>query len=315
MRLSFTLLFAAAVPLVTPQAYSQVHFSGSDVVQIEIAGKPFADFHRGAESGKPYLAPLRSASGKIVTRKFPMEKVEGETRDHLHHTGLWFSYDDVNTVQFWANDPSYTKGNLGKIVVTDLKMKEGRKAGAMQMTAEWRDSKGKAVLMEKRVTTFHSDPRTDAKLRIMDFDITLTAPERVVFGDTKEGAFAIRLADSMSEKKGGKMINAEGGAGMNAVWGKKSNWVDYSGDVEGEKLGIAIFDHPANPRHPTYWHSRDYGLFALDPFGQQSFDKNQPESKWVLEAGTSLRFVWRVVIHSGDTGADRIADLYKEFAK
>ena len=56
-----------------------------DRVSVEIDGKPFTDFIlRGGEAMKPYLHPLRSASGKIVTRHFPMEMVEGEPKDHPH---------------------------------------------------------------------------------------------------------------------------------------------------------------------------------------------------------------------------------------
>ena len=159
--------------------------------------------------------------------------------------------------------------------------------------------------------TFQSGP----DLRIIDFDITLTAPDKVVFGDTKEGAFAIRLADALTEKKSGKMTNAEGQTGMKSVWGHRSNWVDYAGTIDDEKLGIAILDHPSNPRHPTYWHSRDYGLFALNPFGQHSFDANAEESHWTLQAGQSLRFRWRVVIHSGDAQSAHVAEMFADFSK
>ena len=111
---------------------------------------------------------------------------------------------------------------------------------------EWRDPSGKVLLVENRDMTFYSDP----KLRTIDFHITLTAAEDVTFGDTKEGAFAIRLADNFTERKGGKMSNAEGLTGMASVWGKRSNWVDYTGEVDGETLGVAIFDHPQNPHSP-----------------------------------------------------------------
>ena len=115
------------------------------------------------------------------------------------------------------------------------------------------------------------------RLIVVDIDLHASFGP-VIFGDTKEGAFAIRLADSMSEKSGdGQMVNAEGKRGMNEVWGHRSKWVDYTGTVDSEKLGVAIFDAASNPRHPVYWHSRDYGLFALNPFGQHSFDPAQPE--------------------------------------
>ena len=66
------------------------------------------------------------------------------------------------------------------------------------------------------------------------------------FADTKEGFFAIRLADSMAGKNGGLMTNAEGAQTEKNVWGKKSAWVDYDGTVDGQKVGIVIFNNPKN---------------------------------------------------------------------
>src|SRR5262245_28751219 len=120
MRSRSILLFAAAATL-----SAQVRYA-SDTHAVTIDGKPFTIFHYGEDANKPFLAPVRSASGKVVTRGFPMENLPGESRDHLHHRGLWFSYDDVNGVKFWENDPSYTKGTIGKIVVRDTKWKESR---------------------------------------------------------------------------------------------------------------------------------------------------------------------------------------------
>jgi hypothetical protein len=287
---------------------AQVRFS-RDQITVNVDGKPFTTFHYGADNGKPFLAPLRSASGKIVTRHFPMEEVAGESRDHVHHTGLWFSYDDVNGTKFWENDPSYTKPHMGRIVVRTAEYKEGDRSGTLTATMDWRDTGGKTLLVEDRNMIFYSDP----KLRIIDFEITLTAAEDLTFGDTKEGAFAIRLADNFTERKGGRMVDADGRATMANVWGKRSNWVDYTAEVEGERLGVAIFDHPQNPRHPTYWHARDYGLFALNPFGRNAFDSTQEESNWKLPKGQKLLFRWRVVLHPGDAETGHVADLYKQY--
>ena len=285
---------------------AQVHFS-PEQISVTVDGKPFTNFHYGSDANKPYLAPLRSASGKLVTRRFPMQEVAGESHDHLHHRGLWFSYDDVNGVKFWENDPSYTKGKVGRIVVTKADWKDS--TGVLSAVMEWRDPDGKVLLLEHRDMAFSGD----SKLRRIDLTVALTAAtEDVTFGDTKEGAFAIRLADNFTEKKGGQMTNADGAAKMINIWGKRSNWVDYTADIEGEKLGVAIFDSPRNPRHPTYWHARDYGLFALNPFGQNSFDNTQPESKWQLPKGQKITFHWGVVIHPGDMP---VADLYQDYAK
>ncbi len=287
---------------------AQVRFS-RDQISVDVDGKPFTTFHYGADNGKPFLAPLRSASGKIVTRRFPMEEVASESHDHVHHTGLWFSYDDVNGTKFWENDPSYTKPHMGKIVVRSAQFQPGDRSGTLTAVMDWRDTAGKTLLVEDRKMTFYSDP----KLRTIDFEITLTAAVDVTFGDTKEGAFAIRLADNFTEKKGAKMVDADGRVTMANIWGKRSNWVDYTAELDGERLGVAIFDHPKNPRHPTYWHARDYGLFALNPFGRNAFDPTQEESQWKLPAGQKLVFRWRVVIHPGDAESGHVADLYKQY--
>jgi len=281
-----------------------------DKIDIDLDGKPFTTFQAGVAEGRPFFAPLRSPSGKIITRRWPMEKVAGESNDHRHHRGLWFSYDDVNGVKFWENDPTYVDPKVGRIVAKKVDWKPAAKT--LETVFDWNDHDGKTVLTEHRTVTFKATPT----LRFMDFDIALTAPEKVVFGDTKEGAFAIRLADALTEKTGsGKMVNAEGAQRMANVWGKQSNWVDYSGTLDGEKLGIAILDHPSNPGHPTHWHARDYGLFAVDPWGQHAFDPSAPEAHITVEAGGSLKFRWRVVVHAGDAETAHIADLYQEFAK
>src|ERR1700731_4492776 len=111
--------------LILPLA-AQVRFA-ADKIDIDVDGKPFTTLYFGSDVNKPFMAPLRSASGKIVTRRYPLEKVEGESTDHLHHRGLWFSYDDVNGVKFWENDPTYKDPRTGRIVATKAEWKPASK--------------------------------------------------------------------------------------------------------------------------------------------------------------------------------------------
>ena len=274
---------------------------GTDRIDVAIGGKPFTTLYLGGAAAKPYLHPLRAADGKIVTRRFPMEVVEGESRDHQHHRGLWFGHGDVNGINFWENEASYApeRPNIGPIVPEkSAKVASGKDKGTIDAVFDWKDTKGKVLLTETRKMIFYDKPAE----RVIDFDIVLKAVEKVTFTDTKEGTFAIRLADSMAEKKGGLMTNAEGAKGMKNVWGKPSPWVEYVGDVEGEKLAVAILDHPGNPKHPTYWHSRDYGLFAANIFGEHDFFNDKARNGAVtIEPGKELRFRYRVIITSPDT--------------
>lgn len=310
-----------ALPVVLPLAAQVKLTQEPDRIRVEIDGKPFGALFFGSEAPKPYLHPMRSASGKIVTRLYPMELADGEKRDHPHHRGLWFTHGDVNGYDYWANEPSQKGPKKGRIVLKKvLGTKSGKTSGTLDVAFDWLDPEGKPLLAETRKMTFYSDPA----LRTVDLDIRLTALEKAKFGDTKEGTFAIRLAPSLEEphrgapetpKRTGKMVNAEGLEGEKDVWGKRSPWVDYFGEIEGEKLGIAILDHPGNPKHPTYWHSRSYGLFAANIFGEHDFlrDKTR-DGSITLEPGKSLRFRYRVIIHPGDYRSAGIADLYKKYA-
>src|SRR5262249_29930837 len=95
---------------------------------------------------------------------------------------------------------------------------------------------------------------------------------------------------------------------------KPADWVDYSGTLEGEKLGVAILDHPSSFRHPTTWHVRAYGLFAANPFGLRDFtgDKSQ-DGSYKLEMGKHLVLSYRVLIHPGDVATANIAEEYKRY--
>jgi len=154
---------------------------------------------------------------------------------------------------------------------------------------------------------------------MMDFEVTIQASNgQVTMGDTKEGSMAIRLTPTMRLRgKVGKghIINSEGQTD-DATWGKRASWCDYYGPVGGEIVGIAIFDHPSNPRHPTWWHVRDYGLFAVNPFGIHDFEKKPAGTgNLVIPAGQSATFKYRFYFHRGDDKQGKVAELYREYAK
>jgi len=310
-------LVLAAVALALP-AVAQVKITpGPEKIVVEIHGQPFTVFYvAGAEVTKPYLHPLRAASGTYVTRMWPMEKVAEEASiakpDHQHQRGLWFAHDSVNGLDFWNNEASYTTPKRGKIVLVKLgQATSGKRQGSVAADFDWTSLDGHKLLGESRVMTFYDDP----KLRMVDLDITLTAAGQVVFGDSKDGMFGIRMRPILQEDHGtGHISNADGLETEKALWGKPSNWCDYSGDIHGEKVGIAVLDHPANPHHPVRWHARAYGLFAANPFGLAAFtgDKSQ-DGSITLAPGQSLRFRYRVIVHPGDAKSANVAALWQQY--
>jgi methane monooxygenase PmoA-like len=314
MKSLFGLILLGAV-CGSPSAAEVKITPGEGKVAVEIDGKPFTDFYiSGPEVTKPYLHPLRAASGTYVTRMWPMQNVGNEPTDHKHQRGLWFAHANVNDLDFWNNEASYTTPKRGKITLEKLgAVKSGDAQGSIEARFDWTDLKGNKLLTEFRTMVFYSDP----KVRTIDFDFILTAVTKVTFHDEKDGVFGLRIRPDLQEQKhSGKIVNAEGLETEKQVWGKPSNWVDYFGDVNGEKLGIAIFDNPQNPRHPERWHARGYGLFAVNPFGLAVFtgDKSQ-DGSMTMEPGQFVRFRYRLVIHPGDPKSAGIAGLWEKYAK
>jgi hypothetical protein len=302
----------AALTLAIPLGAQVKVTQQADQILVEISGRPYTTFYLAPGGNKPYVYPLSTASGVVVTRHFPMETLPGETTDHPHHRGLFFSHGDVNGYNFWATEPDTKGTKSGRMVLKKVvEARGGRDSGTIRAVFDGEDPQGKPIMTETRTITFHSDPH----LRIIDYAAQIDAIDKLVFGDTKEGTFGIRLATSMTEDKGGRMVNAAGKETEKNVWGKRSPWVDYYGQVDGQTVGIAILDNPANPHHPTYWHARAYGLFAANPFGARDFtgDKSQNGSMTV-EPGQTARFRYRVVIHTGDARAANIAGLYRQYA-
>ena len=140
-------------------------------IHVEVDGKPFTDFYYGPDSPKPYLHPLRSASGKIVTRSFPMENVPGETTTDQHHRGVWLGYKDVNGFDFWQNEFSYHSKTAGKVITRVVDRLQSGKQGSLHGVFAWLSPSGEPILEEDRTITF----RGDETLRIVDVDLTLKA--------------------------------------------------------------------------------------------------------------------------------------------
>lgn len=299
-----------AVALLPARAADVRLVRAGDRIEVAIGGRPFTTVFAGPDVPKPYLHPLRSASGKVVTRGFPMEKIPGESTTDQHHRGVWLGYKSINGFNFWENEFSYHDPKAGKVTTESIgDIHSGPGSGSFHGVFTWLAPTGRPILEESRMMAFGGDATT----RTVDVEIVLKALTAATFGDAKDGAFCVRLAEPLIEKNGGMIVNSEGGRQMAQTWGKQASWVDYSGAIEGEKLGVALFEHPVSFHHPSRWHVRDYGLLAVNPFGSQAFDKGLPDAGFTLPEGQSIRLRYRILIHPA-LDPDRIGALYREFA-
>jgi hypothetical protein len=284
-----------------------------DRLRIEVNGQFFSEYHY-KEVSRPFLYPIAGPGGLNMTRNFPMKAdVPGEERDHPHHRSLWYAHGLINGHDFWAEGKKSGRTEHEKF----LEIKSGPREGVIRSRNKLVAIDGSVVATEDFTIRIHAR----APAPMIDFDVTVHASNsELTFGDTKEGTMAIRVAESMRLKQRnkageGRIVNSEG-VRDGATWGKRAKWCDYHGPVNGKTVGVAIFDHPSNPRHPTWWHVRDYGLFAANPFGLHDFEK-QPAGAgdFKVAAGQSVTFRYRFYFHEGDEKQGQVAEQYKAYAQ
>jgi hypothetical protein len=289
-----------------------------DRIDVVIGGRAFTTYYFSSDNAKPYLFPLRSAQGTIVTRGFPMVRdIPGENRDEPHQRAMYFAHGDINGFDFWgeAEFPrwsSHSAATFGRTTFVALdEMRVVPDSGTIKATFNLVAPDGNVIATETQAYTFSGDER----VRIIYCEFTILASHGPVHvGDTKEGTFAIRLVKAL-EPPAGHMINSNGAIGEKEIWGKRADWVDYYGNVAGESVGIAIFDDPRNLRHPTYWHARQYGLLSANPFGLKEFlhDRHQ-DGSCTIASGESVTLRYRVFIHHGDFREAGVGDAYRQYA-
>jgi hypothetical protein len=292
-------------------------------IDITLDGKPFTSYIYPDELKKPVLYPLRTATGALVTRGWPMDPRPSERVDHPHHVGMWFNYGDVNGLDFWNNStsiPAGKKGEYGTILHRGVKkMTSGNDKAELVVTADWQKPDGSNLLLEETRLVFSGQGQDRTIERITK----LTAlKEEVSFKDNKEGMIGIRLARELEHPSNkpeiftdasgvatavpklnnngvtGRYISSEGKQG-DAVWGTRGNWVNLVGTIGQEPVSVVLLDHPKNVGYPTYWHARGYGLYAANPLGQKAMSNGKEELNFKLAPGKSVTFRYKVLIHSG----------------
>lgn len=280
-----------------------------DRIAVDIDGKAFTNLYMGLAANKPFLYPLRTASGKKVTRGYPVEPLETDPTDHPHQKGLWVGSEHLSNMDFWENDSSYKRPHMGRVVFKDvLESHAEADRGSFTILADWINEHGESVLTEKRKIIFYAEP---ANSRMFDVELELKPKQEVTFEDHHDAVIGIRLGPAFDEKNGGRPVNAQGLTGEAKVRGQRSEWVDWGTDLEGEAVGVALLDHPSNYSFPTRWHVRSMGLLVASPFAQRTYDPEAADNSKTLGAGETLRLRYRVLIHPKSVD---VAAAYREFA-
>jgi hypothetical protein len=306
-------------------------------VDVLVDGQPFTSYIWPDTLKKPVLFPLRSASGTVVTRGFPLEPRPGERTDHPHHVGLWLNYENVNGVDFWNNSTAQSpeqQAKMGTIMHRRiLKASSGVDRGELKVEMDWIMPDGQPILHETADFIF----RADARARIVDRISTLTALDKpVVFKDAKDGMLGLRVrreleqpsteaatyTDASGRPTTVKAMDTNGVTGLyrssegktgDAVWSTRGRWTMLSGKVNQEDITLLMLDNPKNIGFPTYWHARGYGLFAANPLGQGVFSNGKEKLNFTIQPKQSVTFRYRLSILNGAATPDQAEVQYRQF--
>ncbi len=263
---------------------------------VERFGYEFAPSH-----SRPFLFPVRGASGALLTRMGHPNPV-----GHEHHKSIWFGHQKVipagraEGFNFWE-EPRQNDIRVRHRRVTAYR--DGQDWAGLSAELTWW-AEGQAWLTQTLILAI--EPTDDGFA--IDLQSRFEAPSGpLVLGKTNFGFLGVRVAKTISEQFGeGRLRNAEGASGEPAIFGKTSRWIDYSGPSAPNLIeGIAYFDHPSNPRHPTPWHVRSDGWMEasfcmMEPFG---IAKDHP-----------LDLRYRLLVHSGPCDPSALNRAWTTFA-
>jgi hypothetical protein len=315
-------VFIVVISALQAQHKQEVKFvkaADENKIAVYIDGKLFTNFMYPQTMEKPVLIPVYTAGGTELTRGFPPKP--GEATDHPHHIGIWFSFENVNGIDFWNNSaaiPAEKKSNYGWIKTDKITSMKDGKEGALSYHSNWVTQQNNVLLEEN--TTFIFSGEGDK--RIIDRTTTLIADTTVLFKDAKDGLLGMRVIHALqipetkdqqfTDDKGnvtivkktsdstanGNYITSENKQG-NDAWSTRAAWCKLYGKVGNDSVSITMIDHPGNVNYPTFWHARGYGLFAANPLGENIFTNGKSSKNITLKKGEKITFHYRIIIQEG----------------
>jgi hypothetical protein len=276
-------------------------------LQITIGGKPFASYYTGSTKiPRPYFANVMTPSGVQVTRNHP--PVEGkDSMDHdTYHPGIWLTFAGINGNDYWRLKKKTEhemfigspEGGAGKGTFT-----------VSNFYLDAKDSTGNRIAHEICKYTILVRP----SYYLLIYDSTISSDKSdIVFGDDQEYGLGVRIQTPVEERYGGQILNADGLKGAKEAYGKASNWCDYSGVLNDTLIGMTVMPDPANFR-PCWYHTRDYGLIAANPFGRKGVAGGE-KSEVLVKKDEKFHLGFGIAIYSAAPGSEVNRDaMYKDY--
>lgn len=265
--------------------------------RFEVDGVERVCFRCDGQTPKPFLFPLIGPSGRRLTSmSHPVDPV-----GHRHHRSVWFGHRDVQGTNLWEEDGSarITGGTL-------LRFESGTDSAVSVFRHAWIGPGGNELVHEERTISLRTLPNGESLLELR-FVLT-PADQAITFGKTPYGFLGVRVAPTMAvQGGGGRILDSEGRKNEKEVHWQRSRWVDYSGPVTAdEENGIALFDHPDNPRFPSFFHVRDDGWMCPAFCHEGAFD---------LPVEESLHLRYELYLHGHGCSAGAIQQRWEDFSR
>lgn len=255
-------------------------------LQITIGDRPIAEYvWNDVQTTRPYFRHLRTRSGLQVTRNHPPVKGQDIDDHPTMHPGMWMSFGDLGGADFWRN-----KGRVRHVEFLQ-KPQGGIGSGSFEVRNSY-ENDGKVMCTE--VCRISISTRPEGYL--LHWDSTFRSDKApFAFGDQEEMGLGVRVATPLAVVKGGQMTDSEGRKNGDQIWGKQADWCEYSGTLDGQRVGIALMPDPQNFRR-SWFHARDYGLLVANPFGRKAFT-NGEVSQMVTPKDADFRLRFNVLVY------------------
>ena len=273
--------------------------------------QPIATFFTADEKVlRPFYAHVFSPDGKAITRNFPPKA--GEPGDHADmHPGIWLAFGDLNGHDFWRN-----KGHVKCVKLPgDSELMDDGIAFSLRNDYFAILKEGEQHLARESCRHTWSLHEGGILLSLDSQFESADSAQPLVFGDQEEMGLGVRVATALRVKDaGGEIRTSDGNRNEKEAWGKQAKWCDYSGKVDGHRVGITLMPHPGNFRE-SWFHVRDYGLMVANPFGRNAFTGKE-KSRVEVKPGERLRLRFGVWVHAGkETSNEEIDSSYQAYVK
>lgn len=260
-----------------------VDTSGPGRISVRSDSGPVFTYNCGPDLWKPYLHPIYSPSGALLTADAPAHAPG--------HRGVFFGWADVNGVDFW-NEGRASELPQGRITTDGNTVEIEHEDDRINLHARhlWQKPGGETLLEERR--TLSALIPEEEGWQVLDWKSEFHAPaEEVTLGNVQK---AMGLSYCASEDlAGGRFMNSRQQEDK-ATNGRAAEWCDFYGpDRTGPHSGgLAIMAWRRNP------HPRPEFFTAPEPLGFMSaaFAYRAPFS---IPAGETVRLLYRIVLHDG----------------